>query len=422
MITTFRFRIKDSENKSKILRKMSYAVNMVWNYCKQTQRDALKTKPFRMIKDKKTEQNISIPNFLTSAEMDALVAGSSKELGLHSQTVQAVSQEYTTRRKQFKKLLRWRGRKTLGWIPFKSSGIKFYGDRVAYCGYSFKLWNSYKNAKGSKNKQKFKEYDFRGLPDDAVIKTGSFAQDKQGHWYLNIAFESKKIKIIREAHDEIGVDIGIKDLAVLSNGEKIKRPNLRKTLLEKLYKLKRVQKASQRKQSSNKIYKPLPKLKQEKKLHAKIKNIRKDYLHKESTKLVKKTSLLVVGNVPCKLMNRSKTLSGISYDSGIGMFKMMLKFKAVRAASTYTEFSERNSSRTCSKCSFQLPRIGLGVRTWTCENCTSVHDRDTNAAINILQAYKNKFRMGHHTQIRTQDSSMNFPCVSMESPSSKNRR
>ena len=136
-----------------------------------------------------------------------------------------------------------------------------------------------------------------------------------------------------------------------------------------------------------------------------MKNTRQDYLHKESTKLVRRTSLLVVGNVPCKLMNRSKNLSGISYDSGIGIFKEMLKYKAVRAASIYVEFSEKNSSRTCSKCGFRLLRIGLEVRSWTCENCSSVHDRDVNASKNILLAYKDKFRMGHHTLICTENSS-----------------
>ena len=121
--------------------------------------------------------------------------------------------------------------------------------------------------------------------------------------------------------------------------------------------------------------------------------------------MVKQSALIVVGDVPCKLMNRSKNLSGISLDSGIGMFKQMLKFKAVRAASIYTEFSERNSTRTCSKCRTRRPRIELGVRIWTCEICNSVHDRDVNASINILQAYRDKFHMGHHVLIRTQDTS-----------------
>lgn len=407
MITTYHYRIKDSGKAHKVLFQMSKSVNMVWNFCKQTQRDALRNRPVKLIQDKKTEtgNQISIPCFLSSSEMDGLVAGSSKELGLHSQTVQAVSQEYVKRRIQFKKLLRWRGRKCLAWIPFKASGIQFHGNRVKYTKHEFKLWNSYKKPKGITNREKYKNYDSRGLPDDAVIKTGSFTQDKRGRWYLNITFESQKISIDREDDKKIGIDIGITTLATCSDGIKIERPNLRKPFLTKIKKLKKCQRFAQRIQSKSNIFRPLPKSKQEKNFHAKIANKRQDYLHKESLKIVKKSSLIVVGDVPCKLMNRSKNLSGISYDSGIGMFKNMMKYKADRAASTYKEFSERNSSRTCSKCRHRLPRIGLGVRVWICENCESVHDRDTNAAVNILHAYQTKFRMGYHALTHTQGDS-----------------
>ena len=70
------------------------------------------------------------------------------------------------------------------------------------------------------------------------------------------------------------------------------------------------------------------------------------------------------------------------------MFKNMLKYKAVRVASVCTEFSERNSTLTCSKYREKRPRIELGVRHWDCEKCGAIHDRDVNAAINILLAYK----------------------------------
>ncbi len=384
MITTYHYRMKDSGSTGKKLLKMSRCVNLVWNYCKQTQKDALRNKTGKLIKDKKTGKEISIPYFLTKFEMNNLVSGSSKELDLHSQTVQGIAEEYTTRRKQFKTLLRWRGRKSLGWIPFKASGIKIQNGNIAYNKNVFSFWNS------------------RELPEDAKIKTGSFAQDKRGHWYLNITFESEKIGIKREEDQEIGIDIGIRTLATCSNQEKIERPNLRKVALIKIRRLKKCQHYAQKKQAKSKKFHPLPKLKQEKNIHAKIANIRQDYLHKESTKLVKKCFLIVVGDVPCKLMNRSKSLAGISHDSGIGIFKNMLKFKAVRAASTYTEFSERNSTLTCSKCREKRPRIELGVRSWNCEKCGSVHDRDTNAAINILQAYRDNFRSGHAALIRTE--------------------
>ena len=84
MITTYRYRMKDSGRAGKNLSKMAQAVNVVWNFCKQTQKEALKNKCVKIIENKKTKEFISIPYFLSSTEMDALVAGSSKELGLHS--------------------------------------------------------------------------------------------------------------------------------------------------------------------------------------------------------------------------------------------------------------------------------------------------------------------------------------------------
>lgn len=87
MITTYHYRIKDSGAAHNILTKMARSVTMVWNFCKQTQRDALKNRSVKLVKSSKTGQIISIPYFFSSAEMDKLVASSSKELGLHSQTI-----------------------------------------------------------------------------------------------------------------------------------------------------------------------------------------------------------------------------------------------------------------------------------------------------------------------------------------------
>ena len=370
MITTWKFRIKNTSKAKNKLNKMARTVNFVWNFAKQTQIDALKARSARIILDKKTGKYIGIPNFLTKFELNNLVSGSSKELGLHSQTVQAVVEQYSTRRVQFKKLLRWRGRKSLGWIPFKTSGIKLENGVVTFSGKKFKYWKS------------------REFPLDAKIKTGNFSQDKRGHWYFNVSFESSEIGLhLKGGTAELGLDIGIKTLAALSDGSKVDRPNLRAQFLEKMRKLEKTRKCARRKAAKSKRFETLPKAKKEKNLHAKIANKRQDYLHKESTKLIQRTKLLVVGNVPCKLMNRSRNLSGISLDSGIGQFKAMLNFKSIRAGSTYFEVSERFSTQTCFKCECKNSlRIGLGVREWICESCGASHDRDINAARNILRA------------------------------------
>jgi len=316
MLTTWRFRIKDSSSAGNTLARMARSVNLVWNFAKSTQRDALRAKSARIIKDKKSGAEVSIPNFLSSAELDALVAGSSKELGLHSQSVQAVTQEYSTRRVQFKKLLRWRGKKSLGWIPFKASGIKWKDDAVTFCGNRMRYWNS------------------RSLPEDAVIKCGRFTQDARGRWYVSVVFDSN---LIRQEKGEaiVGVDPGIKTLATLSDGTKIERPNLRAKFLEKMRRLERTRKSARKRQAKTNRYGRLPKAKQVANLAARVANARSDYLHKESTKLVARTSTIAMGDLSCRFMNRNRKLAGISLDSGLGLFRGMLRYKAQRAGATY---------------------------------------------------------------------------------------
>lgn len=369
MLTTWKFRIKDSGSAGKVLSRMARAVNMVWNFSKATQRDALQSKSARLIEDKKSGEAIAVPNFLSSSEIEKLVAGAASELGIHAHSMQAVVQEYVKRRVQHKKLLRWRGKKSLGWIPWKSTGVRIENGLIRYCKKEFRYWDS------------------RKLPNDTKIKCGSFNQDARGRWYASITFESEQLQT-RCGDQILGGDIGIKTLLSLSDGTKIQRPNLRQKYLAKLRKLEKTRRHSRKKASRNNRYGRLPKAKQVANLAAKVANTRNDYLHKESTKLVSRAAVLALGDVPCKLMNRSKTLSGISLDSGIGAFKNMLSFKAKRAGIAYQEVSERDSSQTCSNCGWKHPRrIGLGVRDWVCGGCSIEHDRDTNAAKNILATY-----------------------------------
>lgn len=105
---------------------LSNYANMVWNFCNDITYQA-----WRLSR-----------KFFSDFDLNYLLTGSSKEIPLHSQTFQAISKELVVRKKQFKKAkLRWRTRKTsLGWIPFKASGIKIEGSEVVYCGKRYKFW------------------------------------------------------------------------------------------------------------------------------------------------------------------------------------------------------------------------------------------------------------------------------------------
>ena len=336
MLKTFQYRIKDSSSR-KVLNKLKRSVNFVWNFCNHTQRESLRRR-----------------DFLGNYDFQKLTSGTSKDLGLHSQTVQGVCEEYSLRVKQFRKpFLRWRSRRHLGWIPFKKSGIKIKEDQVTYCGNVFRFWKS------------------RDVPQE--IQCGNFSQDSLGRWYINLVCEVEEDP--SKGTQEVGIDLGLKTLLTLSDGREFHHPRWYRKLEEKI-------KMSQR----------LKKRKGTQKLHRKIKNQRKDFLHKVSSHLVKECSTIFVGDVsPGKLVKTRMAKSVL--DAGWSMFKGFLRYKSIAKNILFKEVNERLTTQTCSNClHVGGPKglQGLGVREWVCAICDVFHKRDVNSAINIL-------RLGYQT-------------------------
>jgi len=336
LIVTFSYRIKDSKKRLRTaLQDMASAVNYVWNFCNETSRKAWR-------KDH---------NWLSKFDVNQLVSGSSKLLPLHSQTIQGIAEEHATRRNQFKKSkLRWRSyKRSLGWIPFKASGIKLEGDRICYQDTWFRFWNS------------------RDLPPDAKIKSGEFSQDARGRWYVNIKIETN---ILKEHGDkEYGIDLGLKDLATCSDGTKYSRENLTKTYEVKLA---MSQRANKKRQTRT--------------IHAKIKNRRKDWNHKISTEICRACQTIAVGKIDAKKLMKTKMAKSIA-DASWASFKTMLKYKAIAHSIDYQEPNEAYTTQTCSNCGERTGpkgREGLRIREWICSYCGVIHDRDVNAAINIF--------------------------------------
>ncbi len=288
-------------------------------------------------------------------DLNALTTGVGKELGLHSQTVQAIGQEYAVRRKQHHKAyLRYRGRRSLGWIPFKASGIKVESDSVVYSGSTYRIWKS-RELKGE-------------------IKCGSFSQDARGRWYINLACETEKTQA-DVPQKQIGIDLGLKTLAALSDGTQIANHRYYRQAEEKLGK---AQRARKKRQAKN--------------LSAKIANRRKDHLHKSTTDIVKRYGMIVVGNVNAKTLIQIRMAKSVT-DASWSTFRNLLKYKSDRAGVVYIEVNESNTSRTCSSCGVIPDRApkgveGLGLREWVCSNCGTRLNRDHNSAMNIL-------RLGH---------------------------
>lgn len=335
MITVYRYRVK---NLSGELNRQSRVVNFVWNYCNESQKFCLHIGR----------------KWLTHFDLVKLTTGTSHDLGIAAETINQICSQYVKSRRQKKKpFLKWRGRKNLGWVPFRASSIAFKNDAVVFYGKKYRLFMS------------------RPLPAQCKIKDGgSFAQDSKGHWYVNITLEIPDT-LPRPIRSAVGIDLGLKNFAALSNGEKIEAPQHFRKLEEKLGKAQRANK------------KRLAKT-----IHEKIKNTRKDFHHKLSRRIVDSFDWIAVGNVSASGKMKTRFAKSVS-DAGWSSFRNYLAYKALACGATFKEVNEAYSSQACSSCGCLPPErpkgiAGLGIRQWTCGDCGAVHDRDLNAAINIL--------------------------------------
>ena len=204
---------------------------------------------------------------------------------------------------------------------------------------------------------------------------------KGGKWFVSIAVELSEItKLLPKTGKSVGIDLGITSLATLSDSTKIKAP---KPLKNKLKKLQRLSKSLSRKQKgSNNREKAKTKLSR---LHLKIFNIRKDFLHKLTTDLVKRFDVICLENLNTKGMVKNRKLARSIHDLGFYEFKRQLIYKANQWGKTVKELDRfYPSSKTCHCCTHKVDELPLNIRNWQCPSCNTTHDRDINASLNIL--------------------------------------
>jgi len=181
----------------------------------------------------------------------------------------------------------------------------------------------------------------------------------------------------------IGIDLGLSSFITTSENEKVAPP---KPLNKALKKLKRLSKQHSKKQKGSKNRKKSAlKIGRQ---HRKIRNQRLDFLHKLSTKLAKTKSVIVVENLDVQELLKKKQLSRYIADVGWSGFIRMLEYKAKWYGSTVVKAPKRfASSKLCSCCHFKKNDLHLYEREWICPYCHTTHDRDVNAAVNLLQYY-----------------------------------
>lgn len=205
--------------------------------------------------------------------------------------------------------------------------------------------------------------------------------NKGGKWFVSIAVELNEIILPKpKTGKAVGIDLGITDLATLSDGTKIQAP---KPLKSKLKKLQRLSKSLSRKQKGS-ANRAKAKIKLSR-LHLKIANIRKDFLHKLTTNLIKTYDVICLENLNVQGMVKNRKLARSINDLGFYELKRQLVYKANQWGKQVKELNRfYPSSKTCSNCSYKLESLSLSTRYWTCPNCNTNHDRDINASINIL--------------------------------------
>lgn len=339
VLLTYRYRLKDgSRSTRRKLCRMARAVNQVWNYCGDAQKHALR-------------HNQKWPS---AFDLNNLVAGSSKLLGLQSHTVQAVCEKYAASREAKQRpSLRYRGRKSLGWVPFKASGISQDGAAFVYLKRRFKCWLH------------------RNLPENGAIKYGCFAEDACGNWYINVTVELPD-HASRNDGIAVGIDLGLKDIAVLSTGEKIKNP---RHLSKLAHKLAKAQRARKKKLATR--------------THRKIARARASRLHEVSRWIADRSKVIAVGDVSSAKLVKTDFAKSV-LDAGWASLKRMLQYKAMARGASFVCVAEHGTTRMCSSC-WVIPDSSpkgmgaLGIREWTCSGCGASHDRDVNAARNILR-------------------------------------
>jgi putative transposase len=215
---------------------------------------------------------------------------------------------------------------------------------------------------------------------EGEILFATITKSTTGKYYVSITCEVN-CKPLDKTGSSVGIDTGIKDLAILSDGKTYE--NI-KVLKYKLKKLKYEQRQLSKKQKgSNSRQKQKIKLSL---VHEKITNVRKDYLHKVSTEIVKNHDIISVEDLAVKNMMKNHKLAQSLSDVSLGMFYTMLEYKSKWNDKSFVKIDRFfPSSKTCSNCGWINQDLNLSIREWTCPSCNEHHDRDLNASKNILK-------------------------------------
>lgn len=225
-----------------------------------------------------------------------------------------------------------------------------------------------------------KEYKQQLANNKENIKSATLTKTKTGKYFLNILIDSKEIKVFKKPINEIiGIDLGIKDFVVTSEGEIFKNIKPARNNQKKISKLQK--QLSKKKNGSNNKNKARIKLAL---FHEKLNNIKENYLHQVSNSLLNDSQVIVMENLNVLGMLKNHNLARSIQELSLGRFKEILKYKSEWSNRQIIEIDRfYPSSKLCNVCGYKYKTLNLSERSWVCPVCKTVHDRDLNAAINI---------------------------------------
>lgn len=318
-------------------------VNQVFNWCNATSDDAA------------DRNRRAKARFLSGFDLCNLSAGATQFFErIGADTIQRICIEYATKRRAARRVrLRWRvsrgARRSLGWVPFKAVSLKRRGKALRFAGKTFRVFD-------------------RKCLADHRFRDGCFAQDAVGDWWLCVPVTRHAERSVAP-EQAVGIDLGLKAIATTSDGERLQAGRWTQDSAAKLS-------MAQRRAHKH----------QAKRLHRRAANARRDALHKFSRRMVDRYQTIIVGDVSSQKLVKTRMAKSV-LDCGWGMLRNFLDYKSQQAARSFCIVSERNTTRTCSSCGALTGPAGLDmlvVRRWECMDCGEVHDRDVNAARNIL--------------------------------------
>ena len=356
MLKTYKYRLEPTRKQTEKLDEMLDTCRILYNSC--------------LIDRKKAYEQTG--KGLSRIDQQKFLVRDKKNLPflkeVHSQVLQDVLFRVEKAYKAFFRRLKDRNGKA-GYPRFKQTGRY---DSITYTQSGFEIVSG--KLKLSKiGHIKLKQH--RNI--NGIIKTCNIKKEID-KWYVCFSVEYESIKKpVPNKH--IGIDVGIKSFAVLSNGETLDNP---KYLVKSEEKLNKKQKrlSSKKKGSNNREKARITVAK----LHKKVSNQRKDFQHKVSRQIVDNYGYIAVEDLQIKNMVKNHNLAKSIHDAGWGQFVSFLTYKAEEAGCYIEKINPRNTSKSCSICGYIYKDMTLFVRNWVCPICNAIHDRDINASINIV--------------------------------------